>query len=29
MEDGITGELLKNMGNEQTKYIYLLVREIW
>lgn len=28
-EDGITGELLKNMGNEITEYIYLLVKEIW
>jgi len=28
-EDGITGELLKNMGNEQSEYIYLLVKEIW
>jgi len=28
-EDGITWELLKNMGNELTEYIYLLVKEIW
>jgi hypothetical protein len=27
-EDRITGELLKNMGNELTEYIYLLVKKI-
>jgi len=28
-EDGIAGELLKNLGNELTEYIYLLVKEMW
>jgi hypothetical protein len=28
-EDGIIGELLKNIGNELTEYIYLLMKEIW